>query len=331
MIVYDKIRSVHFEISTRCNSTCPDCLRNFRGVNDVLATYPVTDMSLSQVKQIFTESFLQQLTYMTINGNYGDFVTARDGLEIVKYFKQINHSLQIEISTNGSARPDIWEALGQLGIKVTFRLDGLEDTHHLYRQGTDFNYILKNAKKFINAGGVAVWAMIIFDHNRHQIEDARKMSRQLGFKYFDIVDAGRNVMPVFTSDRRLSHVIGEYHGSTDFDELFNSFNNYKIDPAAGVMSEKNSYPVKCKVKEIQEIYVCANGEVYPCCWLGYYPLHSNARPSNVQLTPLIKNNNALEQGIEESIKWFNEIEKTWDIDTVQNGKIYECNQTCGIR
>lgn len=330
MIEYNKIRSVHFEISTRCNSTCPDCLRNFRGV-DVMDTYPVVDMSLAQAKQIFTPEFLRQLTEIAINGNYGDFVTARDGLEIVRYFKEVNPKLNVKISTNGSARPDVWEPLGQLGAEVTFRLDGLEDTHHLYRQGTDFNYILKNAKKFIAAGGKAIWAMILFNHNKHQVSAAKQMAKELGFTEFDLVNAGRDIMPVFTSDRRLSHIIGDYRGSTDFNELFNNFNYYKIDPYAGINSEEHSYPVKCQVKDIQQIYICANGEVYPCCWLGYYPMHSNARPSNIQLKPIIKNNNALEHGLETAIAWFSEVEKTWTIDTVQNGKIYECNQTCGIR
>lgn len=330
MIPYNKIREVNFEISTRCNSTCPDCPRNFRGVNNVIDTYPIVDMSLAQVKQIFTVDFVKQLKVISISGDYGDFVTARDGLEIVRYFKQTNPRLYIDINTNGSARPDIWEPLGKLGITVVFRLDGLADTHHLYRQGTDFNFILENAQKFIAAGGNAIWSYIVFDHNKHQIEEARALSVKLGFKQFTEIRAGRDTMPVFTNDRRLSHIIGNYTGSTDFDQLFDSFNIYKANPSAILMQEQKSYQIKCMAKG-GSIYVCANGEVYPCCFLGFYPLLSHARPSNVQLQPLIKNNNALEYGIEEAIKWFSEIEKTWSIDTVQNGKIYECNRTCGIK
>jgi len=330
MINYKDIRSVHFEISTRCNSTCPDCPRNFRGV-DLVDTYPVTDMSLADAKRVFTVDFLQQLNHITINGNFGDFVTARDGLEIVKYFKSANPGLYIEISTNGSARPDIWDPLGRLGVKVYFRLDGLKDTHHLYRQGTDFEFILDNASKFIAAGGNAVWSMIVFDHNRYQIEEARAMSQTLGFQEFDEVYAGRDVMPVFTRDKKLSHVIGDYRGSTDFDQLFNAYNYYKVDPTVAVKAEKTNYKIDCYAKRNQEIYICANGEVYPCCWIGNYPRHSCARPSNYQLQPLIKDNNAIEHGIETAITWFNQIEKTWDIDGVPNGKIYECNETCGIK
>jgi hypothetical protein len=47
-----------------------------------------------------------------------------------------------------------------------------------------------------------------------------------------------------------------------------------------------------------------------------------------QLKPLVKQNNALEYKIEETIKWFNSIEEGWD-KTVPTGKIYTCNETCG--
>jgi len=330
MIDYQDIRSVHFEISTRCNSTCPDCPRNFRGAN-VIDTYPVVDMSLKDAKRVFSPAFLEQLDHITINGNYGDFVTARDGLAIVEYFRSSNPGLRIEISTNGSAQPNLWEPLARTGARVYFRLDGLKDTHHLYRQGTDFDFILKNAGKFIAAGGEAVWSMIVFDHNRHQVAEARQMSKDLGFCEFDEVYAGRDIMPVFTNDGRLSHVIGDYRGSTDFKQLFETYNYYKIDPNVAVRAETTSRPIDCYSKRSQEVYVCANGEVYPCCWLGNYPTHSCSRPSNAQLQPLIKNNNAIEYGLVQAIEWFNEIEKTWAIDTVPNGKIYECNQTCGIK
>ena len=179
------------------------------------------------------------------------------------------------------------------------------------------------------AGGHAVWSMIKFDHNLHQVAECESLSKKLGFGRFELVDAGRSIMPVFTPDKRLSHVIGNYTGSTDFDSLFNSYKYYEVNPSIAVMSETKNKKISCYAKKNQEIYVASNGEVYPCCWLGYYPLHSNARPSNIQLKPIIKNNNALEYSIETAIAWFNQIEESWD-KTVPEGKIYECNQPCGI-
>jgi MoaA/NifB/PqqE/SkfB family radical SAM enzyme len=329
MIDYKDIVSIHLEISSRCNAACPDCLRNYRGV-DILDTYPVHDMSLDEFKQIFSEDFLRQLKHFGINGNYGDFITAQDGVEIVEHIRAVNPDIHIEISTNASARPKIWDRLARSRPIVHFRLDGLADTHVLYRQNTDFDLILNNAKKFIAAGGTAVWAMIKFDHNQHQIEQCEALSRELGFSRFDLIDVGRNTMPVFTADKRLSHVIGNYRGPTDFDELFNNYKYYEIDPTVAINSRVVERKIDCQAKQMREIYVASNGEVYPCCWLGYYPLHSNAKPSNVQLKPLIKQNNALEYGLEHAIAWFDQIEKSWDL-TIPEGKIYGCNQTCGIR
>ena len=329
MINYSDIKQVHLEISTRCNAACPDCPRNFRGV-DILDTYPILDMKLDEAKRIFSPEFLQQLDRILINGNHGDFVTAQDGLKIVEYFRECNSQLDIEISTNGSARPNIWEPLARLGVVIDFRLDGLKDTHHLYRQHTDFDFVLENAAKFIAAGGRATWAMILFDHNRHQVEEARAMSAAMGFANFQLVDAGRDTMPVFTPDKRLSHIIGNYTGETDFDTMYQNSFTYLSDPGGAVRNEKNNYKIDCYAKKNKEIYVSANGEIYPCCWLGFYPFHSDRRSSNPQLKEIIEKNNALEYSIEEAINWFNRVEATWD-KSVPEGKIFACNEACGIR
>lgn len=329
MLDYKNIRSVHLEISTRCNAACPDCPRNFRGV-DIIDNYPRVDMRLDQAQKIFSESFVKQLTRIYINGNYGDFVTAEDGLKIVEYFKLINPLLNIEISTNASAKPHIWESLGKLKTKVYFRLDGLENTHHLYRQNTDFNLIINNAKKFIAAGGDAVWTLIPFKHNQHQIEQCRELAKELGFSSFLIQDAGRDTMPVFNKDKELTHIIGDYQGSVDFEELLAQYKT-KYNPSI-ILKGSNiaDKQINCQAKNNKEIYISATGEVYPCCWLGYYPKQQSDSLRNFQLAPLVSQNNALEYSIEDAIKWFNKVEETWTKESVIKGKLYTCNEYCGL-
>ena len=328
MIEYKDIRSLHLEISTRCNAACPECPRNFHGV-DIIDTYPVTDMSLERAKTIFTPKFLKQIDNILINGNYGDFITARDGLAIVEYFKETNPKLRIEISTNASGRPNWWTRLGELGVTVDFRIDGLADTHHLYRQYTDFNLILENAKKFISAGGHAVWTWIPFEHNRYQQERARELSKQMGFKNFMIQDAGRDTGPVFDRDRKLTHILGTYNGTTDFDELYEQHVYYTNLPDLALNETVAKPIIDCHAKNNNEIYITATGEVYPCCWLGFYPRNNTGNPSNVQLRKILENNNANEIGIENAINWFRKVEESWKIDSIKEGRIYSCNETCG--
>lgn len=330
MIKYSDIRSVHLEISTRCNARCPDCPRNFRGV-EIVDTYPVHDMTIDEFKQIFTEQFLKQIKSININGNYGDFVTARDGLEILQYARNINPSLKLNVSTNAGARPKIWSELAKLNVMIWFRLDGLEDTHGLYRLDTNYNTVIKNAREFINAGGKAVWAMIEFEHNKHQIQHCRQLSKELGFSAFQLINQGRDIMPVFNTDKSFSHVIGNYKGSRDFQTLHDMRQLYKKEPGKTVKENKTSYPISCKVLGPREIYISANGEVYPCCWLGHYPLHSLAEPSNIQLKEIIYKNNALEYGIEQAIEWFDSVKKSWELENVSAGKLHACNEVCGKR
>jgi len=286
-------------------------------------------MTLLQAKTIFTPQFLQQIDNVLINGNYGDFITARDGLAIVEYFKETNPKLRIEISTNASGRPNWWTRLGELGVTVDFRIDGLADTHHLYRQYTDFNLILENAKKFISAGGRAVWAWIPFDHNVHQRESAETLANDMGFAHFWVADAGRNVGPVFNREGKLSHVLGDYRDSTDFDELYAQHVYYTDLPEITLTETVTKPIIDCHAKNNNEIYITATGEVYPCCWLGFYPRNNTGNPSNVQLRKILENNNANEIGIENAINWFRKVEESWKIDSIKEGRIYSCNETCG--
>ena len=39
-------------------------------------------------------------------------------------------------------------------------------------------------KSFINAGGSIPWEYLVFKHNQHQVEDAKKLAKELGFQEF---------------------------------------------------------------------------------------------------------------------------------------------------
>ena len=333
MIKYESIRRVHLELSTRCNASCPLCPRNLAGY-DMDLGYPIHDMSLAEAQTIFSEPFLKQLQGILINGNFGDFVTARDGLEIVKYFANANQNLKIEISTNASAKPKIWPELGKIkNVTVGFDIDGLEDTHHLYRQNTNWQLVLRNAKNFIDAGGIAIWRMIVFDHNQHQIEECKRLSKELGFAKFNIINDGRDSGPVYNSDGNLTHVLKSYTKLYDrnYPERIETWSewsrrnpNWPIEP---VSKEKN-----CAAKNNNEIYIAANGEVYPCCWLGFYP-HSNFQRNHYGddelLKTIVKNNNANQVGIKSALEYFNAIEKAWELDYYREGRIFTCDEYCG--
>ena len=325
------IQHLHLEISSRCNAACPLCPRNFYGYphND---GYVEHDMTLKEAQQIFSKTFLNQLNEIYINGNFGDIVMNKDSIDIIKYFKSSNTGLKIVVSTNGGARnKKFWKDLAELDIDVCFCLDGLEDTHHLYRQNTKFKTVIKNAKYFIESGGSATWKMIKFDHNQHQIPIAENESNKLGFDKFISVDHGRHTGPVFNQQKQLVHVMGK-PTVTDFETLFKSRSTDTVlleDIAPG----RTPQPISCQVKKQKSIYVSSTGDVYPCCFLAFSPKtygHGNYhQAANAQFRELIGKNNAIKYPLHECIEWFYKIEETWQIPEFDQGRLVICNDVCG--
>lgn len=333
MIDYQDIRDVHLEISSLCNASCPWCPRTFWGY-PYNGGYPETNLTLQQAKQIFQPAFLRQLTSWRINGNFGDIVMNPEAPDIVDYVFEHNPELSMTISTNGGARDKtFWTRLAHSGARIWFCIEGLEDTHHLYRKNTVWKTVIKNAEIFIAAGGRAVWKMIPFDHNRHQIDHCRELSQQMGFEKFWLFPQGRDTGPVFDDQGQLTHVLGDYRGERDFKVLFHKKKNDEILLEDIIQDRTPAKSLNCETQREKSIYVAANGDVSPCCFTGFYPKTYGAgqyhQAANAQLVPLIAKNNALEYPLEQCIEWFASVQKAWQIKDYAQGRLVICDQQCG--
>jgi MoaA/NifB/PqqE/SkfB family radical SAM enzyme len=333
MIAYEHIKDVHLEISSLCNASCPWCPRTFWGY-PYNGGYPETYLTLAQCKKIFDENFLNQLTSIRVNGNFGDIVMNPEGADIIEYFFSRNPGLNVSISTNGGARDsDFWQRLAKAGATVVFALDGLADTHHLYRQNTVWKTVIRNAKIFIRHGGKAVWKMIPFKHNLHQVDDCREMSKSMGFQKFHLADDGRNTAPVFDRHGNLTHVLGDYQGEREFKVLFHHKQTDDVLLQDIIVDRVPKKKIQCKTQKLGSIYVAANGDVSPCCFLGFYPRTYGRgqyhQAANAQIIPLMAKNNALEHDIKDCIQWFAEVEKSWSQQNYQQGRLIICDDTCG--
>jgi len=330
MLKLHEITQLQIELTTRCNSRCPMCMRNYRGL-EYNSGYPITELSLEDIKKILKPDFLKQIKFVLFNGNLGDFGLAKDGIEIVRYL--VDHGCNVSVNTNGSMRtPDWWARLALPGVKVGFALDGLADTHSLYRQDTDWNTVIKNATAFISAGGDAIWRFIPFKHNQHQEKECRELAKELGFKYFNNISDGRNNGPVYSRTGDFNHWLGEPWSDTNMEPDIVPMIQSHISwfDVKTIKSSKDITPLNigCHHKRNQELYITANGEIYPCCYLGYYPKTMH-HAGNEQLKLLVQGNNALESPLEDCIKWFDSVEHTWDMPSIVEGRLYTCVDTCG--
>jgi len=191
---YNDIKTLHLEVTDKCNAACPMCARNINGGEDN-PQLPEVELTRSDVEVMFPVEFVKQLDRMYMCGNYGDPIAAKDTLEIFQYFRDHNPKMTLSLHTNGSAKTTEWwtklaNVLGPKGY-VVFSVDGLADTNHLYRQNTVFSKIMTNAQAFINAGGRARWDYIVFAHNEHQVAEAEALATSMKFEKFQFKKSAR--------------------------------------------------------------------------------------------------------------------------------------------
>ena len=346
MLKLSEIRRLHIELTTRCNARCPMCMRNYRG-SEFNSGYPLCELSLADFKHIVTPELLAQLIRpeapvnglvpkifgfkgISFNGNLGDFASAHDAVEIVEYI--VEHGVPVQINTNGSLRNSAWwSRLALPDVTVGFAIDGMADTHKLYRQDTDWHRIIEHAQALIAAGGRAVWRFVPFDHNRHQEQECRKLAREMGFFGFENIYDGRDTGPVFTRDGEFTHYIGPTPPGSQPPPIQALIESHVTWYDAKTFRSHKDVPnlsMNCIHKQNQEIYIAADGSVYPCCFLGFYP-HTMNHPGNRELAPMVTENNALEHSLEHCMSWFEKVQQTWEEPSIAQGRLYQCVNTCG--
>ena len=270
MFNFSELKSIHLEITNNCQASCPMCSRNFHGgiENPLLS---INSWTINDFKDIMTKKVLDKLDYFYFCGNFGDPILNNDLLEMCDYSTQTRPDINYSIHTNGSARGiNWWKDLAKVLSKnhnVVFALDGLSDTHSIYRIGTNYETILRNASAFIEAGGIAEWCFIKFKHNEHQVDQARQIAKDLSFTNFTMKNSSRFVAedkyPVLD---KFGEVIYNIEPPTETVIKFidkKMLDNYK--------SIVQSSVIDCFVKKDRQIYIDAYKNVFPCCWTASTP------------------------------------------------------------
>lgn len=345
----EEIKIVHIELTSRCNLLCPMCARtqhtyvekNFKSRRQEGSLNPrlkIKDLSRDTIKKIFIKDFCPQLYRVYINGNYGDPVATELTLPFLKYCRKQGVE-RLQLYTNGSAGSvEWWRQLAKILKRkedlVVFSLDGLADTNHLYRVNSNWQIIWRNVNAYISAGGNVRWDFIVFDHNKHQIEDARELARKAGFKSFNLkytnrwLDIDKNVL---IDDYKIKHRDKEWQIKPAKNYTAEQINIYK-------KNHSRKAKINCITKKEKNIYIDFNGDVWPCCWLGTIsyagPGGEKDRDYQTLISRYGKNFNSLKHHSWEEIlehQWFkHDLEKSWRFNFDKDRKrLYTCDKQCG--
>jgi len=311
---------IHIELTTKCNAACPMCMRNLNGDID----HPnliKTDFDISWFENVDLPA-----NKLTLCGNYGDpCVHPNLHLVIEKWLERYNKP--IKMMTNGGARkPEYWKTIAEMAkdkMDVVFGIDGLADTNHLYRRHVQWDKLIENAKAFIDAGGKATWKFIIFEHNKHQVEEAAALAKQLGFEKFEKIKTNRfrkDYLPVV--DRNNNEIYRLYEAKVD-ETGFTAKNPNRIQTTKEWTGEIN-----CYAKKESSVYIAADGRIYPCCNTGYH--YNTDLVTNKEIFELQENcptPNIQDMLLSEATEseFFKTVENKWSSTPLQ-----KCKITCGV-
>lgn len=181
----------------------------------------------------------------------------------------------------------------------------------------------------MDAGGYAIWKMIPFDHNKHQIDDCRALAKELGFFQFKLNDQGRDKGPVYDRKGNLTHIIGDPWIKEQ--KIDNVISIHEKDIITKIPPVETLGTPSCETKNKNTVYISAEGKLYPCCYLGFSPSTYNFFFNsfvNRQIKGYQKNNDLHVNTLEEAFAWFSDVEESWKKPDYTVGRLLQCDLKC---
>ena len=297
-VTLHQMKRLQIECTSYCNAFCPSCEREKYPYENPIYNRPLNThyLSIKNFVEWFDFESYKNLEQIHFCGNIDEPTLNSDLIDILNYIRNDNDA-KIFISTNGATKnKTFWKKLAQIkNVIVVFGIDGLEDTNHIYRKNVKWKKLMSNVDAFLNAGGIGAWQFIVFEHNEHQIEKAKKISEDMGFFTFIEVNSRRPNKEVI---------------------------EIKIE------KREESNCVKCKATYDNRdlgvgFYIDVRGNVWPCCWMGTTEMSNDIAKKIGKNHGYFLSNNLNFNSFEEIVSsdFFSELyDKQNDIDI--------CNEKC---
>ena len=266
------MNELHIEPSNNCQAKCPMCVRTGLDLT-------ISNLDLAWFKENIKPGELEKIMFC---GNAGDPCMNKGLLEICKWIKKRNPNIVLGINTNGALQSKKWwtelaNVFDGIYDYVVFSIDGTEESNHLYRVDVAYHRIMENAQAFIDAGGSAHWDMLVFDHNKFEVNHCIRTAKEMGFSWFRVKESSRWDV---------------YRPGT-----------YNLWPVDDSWQSTQRHEIQCEANRDQSRYIDAYGKMWPCCHLAEaHMANGNRDIKSFTNTELLDNyNKRLESGLPYSV------------------------------
>ncbi len=358
---------VQLDITARCQASCLECSRNIDGgeLNPQIGKANTWDLPLDVIKKFITPDMLKgnNLKNIEFNGNFGDPCIHPNLIGILTYIINNNDKIAIKLNTNGAMFNDeYWIKLANIlkcyeNNEVVFAVDGLEDTHHIYRRNTKYQDVINHAKAFINAGGKAVAQFIEFEHNSHQIDEWEKRMKDIGFQEIKVRRSrvSTHIINSANKDYKLTGKANKKQEQYNVELPYESESYIKVKEIMNKQLGKSKdseltqddmdtlmdiVPITCTPYETKGLYLEYDGTVNMCCYLGDQHKNHNFKKRDEWNTKIYsrygKDFNSLHyHSLEEILShdyFTNYLQNSWKCTTNDKNtpRLKQCSKMCGV-
>jgi MoaA/NifB/PqqE/SkfB family radical SAM enzyme len=174
-----------------CNLRCPLCPTG----NTTIARKQAM-LSLEQYKELFDK--IKEYALVVSLYNHGEPLLNPDVFSIIEHTHRNRVGTNISSNFNWPQPVEINDFIRSGLDYVTVSLDGVtQDSYQQYRVRGDVREVFDNLKRLLSAKKTrrsktpfVEWQFIVFKHNEHEVEEARKLASELGVDLLRFISPG---------------------------------------------------------------------------------------------------------------------------------------------
>lgn len=203
-------KRIRIDASSKCQLNCKQCYMRLdpQGVENGCK---LGNLKFSDYKKFIDENDIEYIEF----SNHGEMFLNPEFEQIIKYSYEKNIIMGAGNGVNLNFLP-----AGMAEILVKYKFDNIvvsidgatQETYAEYRVNGDLNKVLKNIeeinyykKLYKSDKPYLTWKFIVFGHNEHEIELAKKLAK----KYNMAMEFTQNVMPDYSPVKNKQKVIKE--------------------------------------------------------------------------------------------------------------------------